>query len=84
MPGPWMRPYLTGDDLAEDPRQEPRRWIIDFGLRTLEAAMDYPAALDIVRERVKPARAQKNREAYRRNWWLFAEPRPGCGKLSRG
>jgi len=72
-----VRPYLVGDDITEDPGQEPRRWIIDFAMRSLEEAMAFPAALDLVRERVKPARDHNNREAYRRFWWRFAEPRPG-------
>ena len=71
-----VRPYLIGDDITEEPEQRPRRFIVDFGMRTLEEAMQFPAALDLVKERVKPAREQNNREAYRRYWWRFAEPRP--------
>jgi hypothetical protein len=70
-----VRPYLTGDDIAEDPGQEPRRWIIDFGQLPLEEAMHFPAALDIVRRRVKPIRDGNNRAAYRHYWWHFAEAR---------
>jgi hypothetical protein len=72
-----IRPYLIGDDITEDHAQRPRRWIIDFALKTLEEAARYPAALEIVRERVKPEREKNNREAYRKFWWRFAEPRPG-------
>jgi len=69
-----VRPYLVGEDIAESPRQEPRRWIIDFGHRPLEVAMKYPAALSIVRERVKPLRA-RNKDRFRReHWWLFGRP----------
>lgn len=56
--------------------QQPRRWIIDFGMRSLEEAMRYPEALRIVRERVKPERDKNRRKAYRDYWWRFAEPRP--------
>lgn len=38
--------------------------------------MSFPAAINLVRERVKPTREANNREAYRRYWWRFAEPRP--------
>ncbi len=75
-----VRPYLIGDDITEEPQQRPRRWIIDFEMRSLEEAAAYPAALQLVRERVKPERDKNNREAYRRNWWRFAEPRPGMRK----
>ncbi len=71
-----VRPYLIGDDIVKDPALAPRRWIIDFATMTLEEAMLYPAALEIVRERVKPVR-DKNRRAIRRErWWLFSEPVP--------
>ena len=36
-----IRPYLTGADLQTEPRQRPRRWIIDFNTWPLEAAMEY-------------------------------------------
>jgi hypothetical protein len=75
-----VRPYLVGDDITEEPEQRPRRFIVDFGMRTLEAAMQYPEALRLVRERVKPTRDTNNRDAYRRYWWRFAEPRPKMRK----
>lgn len=71
-----IRPYLVGDDITEEPQQQPRRFVVDFSMRTLEAAMQFPEALRLVRERVKPVRDENNREAYRRYWWRFAEPRP--------
>ncbi len=71
-----VRPYLIGDDITDDPEQAPRRYVIDFAMRSLEEAMDYPAALEPVRLRVKPRRDANAREAYRRYWWRFAEPRP--------
>jgi hypothetical protein len=70
-----VRPYLVGEDLADDPKQQPRRWVIDFAKWPLETAMRYPAALEIVRERVKPIRETNNRAAYRHYWWQFAEAR---------
>lgn len=72
-----VRPYLGSADVARNVYQAPSRWAIDFGLMPLEEAMKYPAALDIVRDRVKPVRERNNREAYRRKWWQFAEPRRG-------
>jgi hypothetical protein len=68
-----VRPYLIGKDIAEDPRQQPRRWIIDFATRSLEEASEWPAALDIVRERVKPFRDKNRRKARREKWWLLGE-----------
>ena len=71
-----VRPYLIGDDITEEPEQKPRRFVVDFGMRSLEEAMKFPDAIRFVRERVKPTRDENNREAYRRYWWRFAEPRP--------
>jgi hypothetical protein len=69
-----VRPYLIGNDLTKDPEQLPSRWVIDFGRRTLEQAMEYPEALEIVRQRVKPARDKVRRSTYRHYWWRFKEP----------
>lgn len=75
--GEVVRRYLSGSDIADDPQQASRRWVIDFALFPLEKAARWPAALEIVRQRVKPERAHNRREAYRRSWWRFVEPRPG-------
>ena len=32
-----VRPYIIGDDIADDPKQAPRRWIIDFAQMPLES-----------------------------------------------
>jgi hypothetical protein len=82
-----VRPYLIGEDIAESPRQAPGRWVVDFGRRPLEAAMAYPAALAVVRERVKPLR-DGNADRFRReHWWLFGRPyaalRSALGALPR-
>lgn len=70
-----VRPYLTADDITKHPEQKPSRWAIDFGLRSLEQALQFPAAIEIVRQLVKPERESNNRKSYREKWWLFAEPR---------
>lgn len=69
-----VKPYLTGSDLVSRPDSSPSRWVIDFGLRSLEEATSYPAALAIVRERAKPERDKVRRKKYREIWWQFAEP----------
>lgn len=68
-----IRPYLTGQDLLNAPDQGPTRYIIDFGRRTLEEASTYRAALEIVRERVKPERDRNRRATRREHWWLLGE-----------
>ena len=72
--GDVIRPYLGGQDITTQPQQQPSRFIIDFGLMSLEEAMRYPAALDIVRERVKPPRDLD--PVYADCWWRLWRPRP--------
>ena len=73
-PSDWLRPYVTADDLTE---RLSKGYIIDFFGRSVDQAetTNYSAYLKITNE-VKPARDQNDRDAYRRNWWIFAEPRP--------
>ncbi|HTU14387.1 MAG TPA: DNA methyltransferase [Solirubrobacterales bacterium] len=72
-----VRPFLIGRDITEDPEQSPTRHIVDFASMSLEQAMKFPACLELVTRRVKPEREKNNREAYRRYWWRFVEPRRG-------
>lgn len=72
-----VKRYLTSDDIASSPAQEPSRWIIDFGHRELQDARKFPAAIEIVERDVKPERIKVRRESNRRRWWQFVEPRRG-------
>ena len=69
-----VRPYLVGDDIANRPDQAPSRYIIDFGLMSLEEAGQYPEALSILRRTVKEER-ERNADQFRRtHWWLLGRP----------
>jgi hypothetical protein len=70
-----VRPFLKGKDLTDAPDQGPRRWIIDFADRTLEEAMGYPAALAMVRDRVKPIRDRNRDRGFREQWWKHGRSR---------
>jgi hypothetical protein len=70
-----VKRYLTSDDIASSPLQEPSRWIIDFGHRELQEAKTFSAAIEIVERDVKPERMKVRRESNRRRWWQFVEPR---------
>src|SRR5262249_54767483 len=71
-----VRPYLSGDDIATDPRQHATRYVADFGVMTLEDARRYPLALQIVQLQAKHSREEST--SYHRNpqWWQFLWPRP--------
>jgi len=79
-----VRPYMIGDDITVSPTQEPGRWIIDFAQMNLEEAERYPAAMKIVRERVKPIRERTQKAEYRQKWWQFTRPRPEMRVALRG
>jgi len=49
--------------------------VVDFGHLPLEAAERYPAAMALVRERVKPQRDRNRDRGFREQWWLFGRPR---------
>jgi hypothetical protein len=70
-----VRPYLTSQDIAEQPHQQPTRWVIDFGTLSLEEAEAWPRALDLVAKRVKPMRDRNNDPGFRKHWWRFGRPR---------
>lgn len=71
-----VKRYLISRDVANDPNQQPSRWIIDFGVLELDDAMSYPAALAVVREKVKPMRDNHSSKNLRERWWRFDRPRP--------
>lgn len=71
-----VRPYLVGEDIATDPSQAASRFIIDFGVMSLEDAMGYPRALDIVKRGPKAARESSNSYGRNPRWWQFLWPRP--------
>ncbi len=70
-----LRPWANGFELSRRPQQQ---WIVDFGVEMAERdASLYEAPFCFVETTVKPERIKNNREAYRKYWWRFAEPRPG-------
>ena len=80
-----LRPWITGTDLTVRHRDE---WIVDFGLKMVmsEAAL-FEVPFQHVVSVVLPERQSSRRDAYRNNWWIHAEARPGMrraiGSLQR-
>jgi hypothetical protein len=68
-----IREYRNGRDLTDAPRGV---MVIDlFGLSETEVRKQFPLLYQRVLGFVKPERDQNNRETYRKNWWIFGEPR---------
>ena len=68
-------PYLGGDEVNSKPDQGYDRFIIHFGALSLEEASEWPDLIEILEERVKPAREQLKDNAIgrrqRQYWWRF-------------
>ncbi len=71
-----VKPYLDGRDIARNPRQTPGRFTIDFAQMSLESALHYPRALELLRSQAKEARETSNSYSRNPRWWQFLWPRP--------
>lgn len=69
-----VRPFVTGVDVNSGPALPKKRYIIAFQDWPLERAAQYPAALGIVEQRVRPEREKSGRSKIRQNWWQFEHP----------
>lgn len=69
----YIRPYITAREITQI---RLGRYALDFlGLEPAAVAERFPAAYQWLVDHVKPEREHNNRDAYRRYWWLFGEPR---------
>lgn len=71
-----IMPLIGGREVNSHPRQEPERYIINFGSMTLAESAAWPDLLAQVREQVKPLRDRSKRKVYRERWWQYAERQP--------
>lgn len=70
-----VRPWRNGLDLS---RRSSDRWIVDFGPgMARDVASLYECPFKHIESVVFPERRGTRREAYRDNWWIFGEARPG-------
>ncbi|UGQ11275.1 hypothetical protein LO772_31480 [Yinghuangia sp. ASG 101] len=77
-------PYLTGQDINSSTTHTSDRWVINFGDRCEQSAMQYPRAYARVLHLVKPERELLKREARKRYWWRFAEAASGLYRALGG
>lgn len=77
--------YVGGEDVTSNPAQESDRYVINFGLRSLEEASRWPDLVQIVSERVKSDRDKKRDTDINRRlkelWWRYWADRPGFFEL---
>jgi hypothetical protein len=79
-----VKAYLDGRDITRKPDQTPSRYTIDFAQMSLEQAMRYPAALDLLRDQAKEAREHSNSYSRNPHWWQFLWPRPEFRRAAAG
>jgi len=77
-------PVSNGDEINNEPDQQPRRWIINFGEMTETQAASYNEPFAVVVKDVRPVRQGDNRALYRERWWQYAERRPGLSAAIQG
>ena len=70
-------PVINGQELNNDPLQQPGRCIINFFDWGIEKAAEYTDPFSRVLEKVKPVRDKVKRKSNRERWWIYAEHRPG-------
>lgn len=69
-----VRPFVNGSDITTRPRDH---WSIDFTDHSDPSlAALYEAPFERLASLVRPMREHNRRDAYRSNWWLYAEQRP--------
>jgi len=67
---------INGQEINSQPSQEPQRSAVFFADMELCEAEQYPEALRIVAENVKPEREINSDKTFREKWWRFARTRP--------
>jgi methylase of polypeptide subunit release factors len=69
-----IAPWRNGQSIAG---RESDSWIVDFGVAlSVDESSLFEAPFSHVVANVKPERDKNNREAYKKYWWRFGEPRP--------
>jgi hypothetical protein len=70
-------PAINGEDLNNDPAQQPSRSVINFFDWPLDRAKSFPEPYMIVETRVRPFREVQKRAHNREQWWIYNETRVG-------
>lgn len=70
-----IKPYLNADELYSVPTPSSDKWAVCFWGWTHERAGQYPQALGLVEERVRPQRNLLDDAKLKSQWWLYERPR---------
>ena len=76
---PFLRPYVSGEDLGSRPPGVFKRWVIDCGDLSLEAVQSlHEPTSRFLDEVVRPTRTSEDLKSHKGladRWWQFASPR---------
>jgi hypothetical protein len=81
---PFIKVYVGGEQVNNQPLFKPERYTIDFGEMSSAEASRHQALWKILESKVKPERALVKREKNRDIWWQYAETRPGLRRAIEG
>jgi hypothetical protein len=70
---PFIKKYISGDDVNQTVEQKATRYIIDFNDEPLETVIKFKSLYKILKDKVKPFRDNMRRECRRKNWWKHGE-----------
>jgi type II restriction/modification system DNA methylase subunit YeeA len=76
-----LRRIWSGGDIV---KRRDAGWVVDFTNLTETEASLFELPYEYILEHVKPLRENNRRELYRKNWWRFAEARPGFRQKASG
>jgi hypothetical protein len=78
-------PYLGGEEVNTSPKQEPHRFVINFGdMDEADCRATWPDLMRLVELKVKPERLAQARETRKRYWWRFGESTPALYRALQG
>jgi hypothetical protein len=77
-------PYLGGMEILGHPKQEHRRYVINFGEMSEEEARQWPDLFEILERKVRPERLKKSAEIARWPYWQFWRVRNELSAATRG
>ena len=76
-------PVLIGQEVNNNPDQNPDRLILNFLDRTEEEASSYRIPFEIVTDRVKPGRMAQKNDGAKRYWWRYYRYNQLCYSMVR-
>ena len=69
-------PALNGDELNNEPDQEPSRWVVNFFDWKEDRVSKFRGPLEWVKNYVLPERLKLKEKNLRESWWLYERTRP--------